>query len=300
MEPLVSICVVTYNSARYIVDTLESVKAQSYKNLELIVSDDNSSDETVKIVKDWINKNNSRFASVNLLTSERNTGVSANVNRCYKDCNGEWIKSLDGDDILYPQCISEFIKFVQDNPSATVVFSNMVCFANDSNRCEPIKIDAKSHLFYSLPGHEQYDFILKNDVMINAPTLFISSKVAKENPSNEKYKYLEDFPKWVSLTKKKVKIFLCESVTVKYRVGASISHGGKSKYYSDIFFDSFIPFYYIDLKEELSIRDCNEMISRYEKKFLIYYFAKYALHNKRSLFHSAIIKFFIILFNLDK
>ena len=298
MDPLVSIGVVTYNSSKYIVETLESVKNQTYQNIELIISDDCSSDDTVAIAQNWLNQNGSRFVSTKIITVENNTGVSGNVNRCYRACTGEWIKSLDGDDLLCPNCIEDFIEFTRNNQSATVVFSNMVIFTDDTNKCEPIEIDKLSQEFYRLTCHEQYDYILENDVMINAPTLFFSREVALKNPSNELYRFLEDFPKWVSLTKKQIKLHLCDSVTVKYRVGESISHGGSAKYFSDLFYDSFIPFYYIDLKDELKKRNCREMISKYEKKILIYYFAKYALKNKRSIIHSIIIRLFISIFNL--
>ena len=60
-NPLVSIIVVTYNSSLYVRETLESAKRQSYRNLELIVTDDASKDDTVKICREWIENNKNRF-----------------------------------------------------------------------------------------------------------------------------------------------------------------------------------------------------------------------------------------------
>ena len=56
-EPLVSICVITYNSSKTVVETLESIKNQSYSNIELVVSDDCSPDNTVELVQQWLEKN---------------------------------------------------------------------------------------------------------------------------------------------------------------------------------------------------------------------------------------------------
>ena len=60
-SPLVSIVVITYNSSKYVLDTLQSVYNQTYKNLELIISDDCSSDNTVAIVEKWLIDNGNRF-----------------------------------------------------------------------------------------------------------------------------------------------------------------------------------------------------------------------------------------------
>lgn len=66
-KPLVSIVVTTYNSSKYVLETLESVKAQTYKNIELIISDDYSLDNTVEICKKWITENSDRFVNTKII-----------------------------------------------------------------------------------------------------------------------------------------------------------------------------------------------------------------------------------------
>ena len=56
-NPLVSIIVITYNSAKFVLETLESAKAQTYQNIELIISDDGSTDNTVQICREWLKNN---------------------------------------------------------------------------------------------------------------------------------------------------------------------------------------------------------------------------------------------------
>ena len=77
-SPLVSITVITYNSAKYVIETLESAKAQTYQNIELIISDDHSTDNTVKDCRQWIEKNKEWFIRTVLITIPENTGVPAN------------------------------------------------------------------------------------------------------------------------------------------------------------------------------------------------------------------------------
>ena len=56
-SPLISILVISYNSSKFIIDTLESIKKQSYNNIELIVSDDYSTDNTIELVTNWLKLN---------------------------------------------------------------------------------------------------------------------------------------------------------------------------------------------------------------------------------------------------
>ena len=64
---LVSINVSTYNSSRYIIETLDSIKNQSYREKELIITDDSSNDGTVKICKSWLEQNQTHFKNQKLL-----------------------------------------------------------------------------------------------------------------------------------------------------------------------------------------------------------------------------------------
>ena len=102
---LVSIVVITYNSVRFVLETLESIKKQTYNNIELIISDDASTDRTVEVCKTWIDDNYRRFKRTKLITVHRNTGIPANFNRGVMAAKGAWIKTIAGDDVLYQNCI---------------------------------------------------------------------------------------------------------------------------------------------------------------------------------------------------
>lgn len=120
-EPLVSIIVITYNSSKYVLETLESAKAQTYKNIELIISDDGSTDETIKICQEWLNTNQHEFVNTELITVEKNTGIPANCNRGVKVAKGEWIKVLAGDDVMLDDAIKKYTKFVKFDSNIELV-----------------------------------------------------------------------------------------------------------------------------------------------------------------------------------
>lgn len=83
-QPLVFIIVFTYNSSKYLLETLESAKAKTYRNIELIVSDDCLTDDTVKLCKKWIDNNRTRFVRAELIITDTNTGIAANCDRRLK------------------------------------------------------------------------------------------------------------------------------------------------------------------------------------------------------------------------
>ena len=130
LEPLVSIVVVTYNSSQFVQETLDSIKEQTYKNIELIISDDCSKDDTIKICEEWLKENRCRFTNCQILTSLKNTGVVANCNRGYQASTGMWIKDVAGDDALYPEAIEKFIQFTIKNPQARIIHSRMHMYYN--------------------------------------------------------------------------------------------------------------------------------------------------------------------------
>jgi glycosyltransferase involved in cell wall biosynthesis len=90
-----------------VLETLESAKAQSHTNLELIVSDDHSTDNTVEICRRWIENNKERFVRAELIISEKNSGIPANCNRGVKAARGEWVKLIAGDDLVSEHFVSK-------------------------------------------------------------------------------------------------------------------------------------------------------------------------------------------------
>lgn len=117
IPPLVSICIPTYNGARYLNDALDSVALQSYGNIEVIVSDDDSSDDSLDILE--------RFCeSVNfsvLVLNHKPNGIGANWNNTIKNANGKYVKFLFQDDVLFPDCIEKMVCKMEAEPTLGMV-----------------------------------------------------------------------------------------------------------------------------------------------------------------------------------
>jgi glycosyltransferase involved in cell wall biosynthesis len=110
-EPLVSICIPTYNGKDYLRECLDSAIAQTYRNIEIIIVDDKSNDETFSIVSEYKKADNRIKLSVN----EENLGLVGNWNRCVALSSGKWIKFLFQDDRLHPKCIERMVECITDN-----------------------------------------------------------------------------------------------------------------------------------------------------------------------------------------
>lgn len=131
--PLVSICIPTYNGAKYLAEALESAIAQTYRPLEIIISDDDSKDRTLQIVEEYQNKTNIPF----FIFQHKPSGIGENWNNCIKLANGAYIKFLFQDDILERDCISQMIKPVIDfNNNIGLVFCKRKFIFNPQNEKE--------------------------------------------------------------------------------------------------------------------------------------------------------------------
>lgn len=262
-NPLVSIIIITYNSARYISDALESAYNQTYRNIELIVSDDGSSDNTVKICQKWIDQKRKRFVQVKLISSQSNTGIPANCNRGLYAAKGKWIKLFAGDDILIHDCIENNLKYIfSRNETISFLFSKFKILKED--------IIIRNHpriLFYrkvesNFRKNPKKQFLsLLNVNFIPAPTSFINrNSLLSLGAFDESYKYMEDYPLWLNATSNGYSLnFDSTSTTVIYRQSESsltdnynekfVSHYEEviNKYFSKSKIFRY-PFYYLDYR----------------------------------------------------
>lgn len=110
MNDLVSIIMPSYNTGRYIAGSIQSVLAQSYRNWELIIVDDCSTDDTDKIVRPFLQDNRIRY-----LKNKRNSGAALSRNRALREAKGKWIAFLDSDDLWFPEKLEKQIHFMKEN-----------------------------------------------------------------------------------------------------------------------------------------------------------------------------------------
>ncbi len=105
--PLVTIVVISYNQSQYINENLDSIKNQTYPNIQLIVADDASKDNSVEKFNLWL-KNNDFQAHTNF--HQKNTGLATVLNECIELASGKYIKMIAADDFLHPESIEKCVQ----------------------------------------------------------------------------------------------------------------------------------------------------------------------------------------------
>lgn len=224
-SPLVTVGVVSYNAEIFIEDTLTSVYNQTYKNIELILSDDHSSDNTVEVAKKWFENHKDRFVRTLLITSDINTGVSANGNRAIFQAKGEWYKSLDGDDMLTPTAIEDYVRFVNSKVDISFAFGLLSVF---KDTFDPNKLEMHKPSFYNFlykedtTAKQQYNVLIKH-FAASGTTGFYRLNVLRDELGgyDERFPLLEDHPLLIRLTKNGHKLWLLDKVTLYYRISSN-------------------------------------------------------------------------------
>lgn len=182
--PLVSVNMIAYNRAEYIRDAIDSILAQDYENLELVIIDDGSTDETISVVKAYKNK------KIILHKNEGNKGIAYSRNKAVSISTGEFILILDSDDIAHENLISKKIKFLISNPDYVGV-SNLMTYINGQGKIlstgNGIRIadsEIPFYLFFS-------NCLVQSSIMLR-------SGVLKNNFYNEGVKS-EDYDLWIRI-----------------------------------------------------------------------------------------------------
>ncbi len=223
MSQLVSVPVLTYNSAAFVLETLESIYNQSYSNIQLIISDDCSVDNTVNIVRQWCNQSRvkERFSDIKVITVAENTGIPANYNRSIRASTGEWIKAISGDDFLMVNCIADNMNFIEKNPQVHVLYSYNRVYEDTFTEKNYIGLNPDQPplgiINDDITAREQYKLLLIGDRIAFTPSRFLNKVALYNSGLPDENLYSEDYQLKLNFTKNGYKLFFMEKETVLYR-----------------------------------------------------------------------------------
>lgn len=223
-NPLVSIVVITYNSAGFILETLESVTKQTYANLEIIISDDCSKDNTVQLCTEWLQTNQDRFVRTQLITVPHNKGIAPNCNRGCKAAEGEWVKIIAGDDKLKTQCIADNIAYASAHRDAKLIFSDFETFgsASASEQMQIRQFFEKNKSLFQASATEQLKFMALQENFVPAISSFLKKEALESvNYYDERFPMVEDYPMWVKMTSNGIRLHFMPKATTYYRIHAN-------------------------------------------------------------------------------
>lgn len=216
---LVSVVVVTYNSSRFVLETLESIFRQTHSDIELIVSDDCSKDNTLLICKQWVEEHKNRFTKAEVIQTPKNGGICKNYNFALQHTKGEWIKYIAGDDILEDNCIERFVANIKPD-----IFLYTCITKHLQN--ETGEVSLYNTRIPNASAWRQARFMLKYLYGINGPTVFVERNHLKAlGGFEEKYPMIEDWPIAIRFATAGMRIGIVNEPLVQWRIyGDSISH----------------------------------------------------------------------------
>ena len=146
-DPSISVIMGIYNCGETLRESVESIRAQTYENWELIMYDDGSMDDTAEIAESYARLDPERII---LIRGRENRKLSHALNECLKAANGELIARMDGDDISLPERFEKQVRFLREHPEFQLVGTGMETF-NETG----------SHEIKTLPEHPDRYTILR-------------------------------------------------------------------------------------------------------------------------------------------
>lgn len=197
MNKLVSIIIPCYNSERTVLETIESALIQTYTNLEIIVVDDGSTDDSLYLVQKKAIDYQNLF-----IYAKDNEGLPATRNFGFTKSKGDYVVFLDSDDLLSETFVSECMKVIEQDPSLSMVCTQADFFERETGLCV----------------HPEYSFKLLLMKNCFTATALINSKYFKEvGMYDHKLKFAEDWELWIRLLKKYPNTHRIEKTLFHYR-----------------------------------------------------------------------------------
>ncbi len=207
MNSLVSIIIPAYNVAPYIAQCLESVIAQTYPHIEIIVVDDGSTDETHAIAQTYAQKDR-RIRIV----QKQNGGLSSARNAGLKAATGDYLVLFDSDDLMIPTKIAHHIQWLEAHTEYSCVYSDLIHFYDKTTKMYKLSIPTL--------GQDQYLTLLRGNC-INPNTFCMKREVYEAvGGFDESIRSAEDWEYWLRVTREGMQIGYQADYLTLYRMRA--------------------------------------------------------------------------------
>ncbi len=203
-DPLVSIIIPSYNSAKFVSEAVDSALAQTYPKIEIIIVDDGSSDNTKEVIAKYGDKINYIYQANKGLAGARNTGIAAAA--------GEFVALLDADDIFLPEKIAKQVEFLKSHPGCDISYSDLYHFWDD----RPQELLELGYKYYS--GDEVLPRLIERDFIAPLTMLIRKSVFERFGVFDEQFRRSEDLEFLVRILKQGARICFLSERLAKLRL----------------------------------------------------------------------------------
>lgn len=189
--PVVSICIPTYNSSRFIAQTIESVLNQTFTDLEIVITDNSSTDSTIEICNSYKEKDKRIFVYQN----GENIGAFPNFNKGLSSTTGKYVKFVMSDDLLEPTYLERILPIFDEYPSVKIVSSSQQNMDNDGKIVRSVSSYPASCLVAGSTVIKDLLMRMSND--IGAPSNVIMRREDYQTGFNCSFFFFADFELWL-------------------------------------------------------------------------------------------------------
>ena len=224
-EPLVSIVIPCYNHEKYIEESIQSAIEQTYANIELIVIDDGSHDQSVALIEKMREKCESRFVNFKFIARE-NRGLSKTLNQALGLVEGEFFSVLASDDIMFPEKTITQLNLINHDPEVIAIFTAHQYIDADS---QVISIKSSSYKEFTFKDI----FFHQHDIPASSQMIRVN-ELRRLGGYNENTK-VEDWDLWLRLTENGAKLVYIPEVLVGYRAHDANLSRDKSLMFDEVF-----------------------------------------------------------------
>lgn len=193
MPPTVSVSIPTYNSAHCLGQAIESVLAQTYQDYQILVVDNNSSDQTVEVAGQYA-RQDKRIA---IHAFDLNIGAYGNFSRCTSLAEGTYVKILCSDDLLSPQCLEKMVAVFAENPGVALVGCSQMNVAETGQTDRIVSSYETGGIISGRTAAR--DVLLKMSNDIGAPTSTMMRRKDCLDGFDRNYFFLADMDRWCRL-----------------------------------------------------------------------------------------------------
>lgn len=220
----ISVLLPVYNGEKYIKSSLSSVLNQTFKNIEIVIIDDGSTDNTAAIIKGFSDDRIKYFRT-------EHKGTSAALNYGVKKCRYVWIARIDADDLNVPERLEKQVKYLEENPECYVLSSWSVYFKDPGKILFRLKEPTAHNKIYKyLDIHNP----------INQSAMMIRKSILKENPYNESLDSNEDYELMYRIRDKAVFANMEEFlVYTRFHQGSRTNTGSRDNLYNLLYTNAF-------------------------------------------------------------
>ena len=214
-SPIVSVICSCYNHSDYVIESLESVLNQSYTNIELIIVDDCSGDDSVQVINNWLVDH----SKVKFIQNPINLGLTKSFNRAVRTSKGDYLIDLAADDLLLTNAVESLVNiyFKTDDSELALVFGNASNIDKNGKVLSDIFNSTMISKVYKAVEKGYYKYLLKDSDYMCSVSGMYNRSIFEEICGYDEDLCFEDFDYWLRVSKS-YKIVFSEKILVHKRL----------------------------------------------------------------------------------